>query len=196
MIFEMNVVFVKAAKTKGYLKLRIKDGEREIDLIVSERDHADAGSPIASDNLTRDAFSILSLSDMRYRARVKAYRILEYGDNSELMLVMKLRRAGITREVAEEIARDMVMRGFVNDRRQLARLIINEVGRLRGPKRFIPKLMSKGYSRSDIEIVLDELSSSGEVDIAAAREKLLESAGELSYDEREKLLYKNGFSNG
>ena len=195
MIFEMNVVFVKAAKTKGFLKLRVNDGEKDVDLIVSERDHADAGAPVASDNLTWDAFSILSLSDMRYRARVKAYRILEYGDNSELMLVMKLRRAGITREVAVEIARDMVMRGFVNDKRQLERLIINEVGKLQGPKRFIPKLVSKGYSRGDVEIVLDELLSSGEVDLDAAREKLLESAGELSYDERAKLLYKNGFSN-
>jgi len=192
----MNVIFVKAAKSKGYLKLRISDGEETRDLVVSERDYADAGSPLTSDNLTREALSALLLADMRTRARMKALRILEYGDNSERMLVIKLRRAGISKEIAEETARDMVMRGFVNDRRQLARLILSEVGRLQGPLKFIPKLISKGYSRSDVLIVIDELSESGELDLDAVREQLLSEYPDISYEERRALLYKNGFGNG
>ena len=111
------------------------------------------------------------------------------------MLVIKLRRAGISREIAEETSREMVMRGFVNDRRQLSRLILAEVRRLQGPQKFIPKLISKGYSRSDIEIVLDELSDSGELDLDAAREELLSRYPDVSYEERARLLYKNGFGN-
>ena len=89
----------------------------------------------------------------------------------------------------------MVVRGFVNDRRQLARLILSETKRLQGPLKFIPKLISKGYSKSDIEIVLDELFNSGELDLDAAREELIKRAEGLSYEERAKLLYKNGFGN-
>jgi SOS response regulatory protein OraA/RecX len=196
MIFEMNVVYVKAAKTKGYLRLRVNDGEEDIDLIVSEREYADCGSPIASDNLTRDAFSVLKEADMRHKARHKALRVLEYGDNSERMLVIKLLRSGISRRIAEETAREMVMRGFVDDKRQLARLIASEVKCLHGPIKFIPKLVSKGYSRSDIEIVIDELTESGEIDLDAARALLIERAGDISYEERAKLLYKNGFTTG
>lgn len=192
----MNVVFVKAAKSKGYLRLRVSDGEDNTDLVVSEREYADAGAPCASDNLTREALSALLLADMRYRAKSKALRILEYGDNSEKMLVIKLCRAGIKRTVAEETAREMVMRGFVNDRRQLARLIQYEVKRLRGPLKFIPMLISKGYSRSDIEIVIDELTDSGELDVDAAREELLSRYPDASYEERRAILYKNGFGNG
>lgn len=195
MIFDMKVVFIKAARSKGYLKIRIEDEEERLDLIVSEREYADAGSPLVSDDLTRDTVSFLKLADMRYTARMKALRILEYGDNSEKMLVMKLLRAGISRSVAEEISREMVMRGFINDRRQLERLITNEVKMLRGPMKFIPKLVSKGYSRSDIEIVIDELTESGEIDLDRARRELLSMAVGLSYEERAKLLYKNGFGN-
>lgn len=191
----MNVIYVKAARTKGYLKLRVSDGKENTDLVVSEREYAEAGSPQPSENLTREALSALLLADMRYRASLKALRVLEYGDNSERMLVLKLRRAGISREVAEETAREMVMRGFVNDRRQLARLVLSEAKRLQGPQKFIPKLISKGYSRSDIEVVLDELSESGELDLASVREQLLSRYPDISYEERMRLLYKNGFGN-
>ena len=162
---------------------------------MSEREYADAGSPLVSDDLTRDTVSSLKLADMRYTARMKALRILEYGDNSERMLIIKLNRAGISRAIAEEISREMVMRGFINDRRQLERLILNEVKMLRGPMKFIPKLISKGYSKSDIEIVIDTLTENGEMDIDAARQELLLKAGDLSFEEQAKLLYKNGFGN-
>ncbi len=195
MIFDMKVVLIKAARSKGYLKIRIEDGEESLNLIVSEREYADAGSPLVSDDLTPDTVSVLKIADMRYTARMKALRILEYGDNSEKMLIIKLHRAGISRVIAEEVSREMVMRGFINDRRQLERLIANEVRMLRGPMKFIPKLISKGYSRSDIEIVIDTLTESGEIDIDAARLELLSKAGDLSFEERSKLLYKNGFGN-
>ena len=192
----MKIVFIKSAKTKGYLRLRLGDGEETVDLTVSEREYADAGSPLVSDSVTRDTLSALKLADMRYRAYQKAIRVLEYGDNSKKMLYLKLTRAGISPSVAEETAREMVMRGFINDHRQLERLIANEVRMLRGPMKFIPKLISKGYSRGDIEIAIDELSERGEIDLDAARCELLSKAGELSDEERAKLLYKNGFYSG
>ena len=189
----MKVVFIRAAKAKGYLKVRVSSDTEDTDFVVSDREYADAGAPRANDNLTREAFSALKLADMRYRARLKAMRVLAYGDNSERMLVIKLQRAGISRAVAEETARDMVMRGYINNVRQLERLISYELSRLNGPKRFIPKLMAKGYSRGDIEIALDELSSKGDADVDTAREALLEKYSDSSYDERAQILYKHGF---
>ena len=192
----MKIVFIKSAKTKGYLRLRLSDGEETVDLTVSEREYADAGSPLVSDSVTRDTVSALKLADMRYRAYQKAIRVLEYGDNSKKMLYLKLTRAGISPSVAEQTTREMVMRGFINDHRQLERLIANEVRMLRGPMKFIPKLISKGDSRGDVEIAIDELSERGEIDLDAARRELLSKAGELSEEERAKLLYKNGFYSG
>ena len=190
----MKVVFIRAARTKGYLRLRLADGEENIDLTVSERDYAEAGSPCVADNLTRDALSALKLADMRCRARLKASRVLAYGDNSERMLVIKLVRAGISKEIAEETAQEMVMRGYVNNVRQLERLIVNEVARLSGPRKFIPKLIAKGYSRSDIDIALDELIARGEIDLDSAREALIKKYGDPSCEERCAILYKHGFS--
>ena len=194
MIFDMKIVFIRAARTKGYLTIRLTDGEENIDFTVSERDYADAGSPCVADSLTRDALSALKLADMRYRARLKASRVLAYGDNSERMLVVKLVRAGISKEIAEETAREMVMRGYVNNVRQLERLIVNEVARLSGPRKFIPKLIAKGYSRSDIDIALDELIARGEIDLGSAREALIKKYGAPSCEERCAILYKHGFS--
>ena len=190
----MKVIFVRAAKDKGYLRMRIEDGEEIVNLTVSESDYANAGAPLAYDSLTRDAVLALKLADMRYRARLKAARVLAYGDNSERMLVIKLVRSGISKDVADETAREMVNLGYINNVRQLERLISAEVAKLTGPKKFIPKLISKGYSKNDIEIALDELVARGEVDLDRARGVLLEKFSASSEKERAEILYKHGFS--
>ena len=190
----MKLLFIRSAKAKGYLKLRLADGEDNIDLFVSEREYKEAGAPLVRDEILDDVLQFLKAADMRFRARIKAHRVLEYGDNSERMLIIKLRRAGISQSIAEETAHEMVMRGFVNDLRQLKRLVARELSSLVGPSKFIPKLISKGYSKSDIEIALDELSESGEGDVEAARRALIEKNKDLPENELRALLYKRGFT--
>ena len=192
----MTVIFIKDARSKGFLRIGIEsDGEKH-DFTVSEAEYRAAGSPLVRDDLSQDSFDMLSHADMRYHATVKALNVLSYGDNSEKNLRRKLLFAGFSADVAEEVVRDMVSHGYINTERQLRKLILNEVNlHFYGPMKIIPKLVAKGYSKSDVTRVIDELRDEGEIDFEAAKRRLLESKLSPSADEAEKkkLLYKNGY---
>ena len=187
----LKVAYIRPSNTKGYLRIGISRDAGDLSLTVSEREYSEAGSPLIRDALDEYALSVLLLSDERYRARSKALRVLSYGDNSEGVLMRKLAMAGISRDIAEETVREMVSRGYVNSHRQLEKLITNEVNlKNSGPLKLIPKLISKGYKKSEITEVIEELESSGEIDFDAARERLLRG---VPTEDAKKILYKNGF---
>lgn len=192
----MTVVFIKEAKSKGYLRLLIESDGEKTALTVSEAEYQEAGSPAVRENLTRDSYEILLLADMRYRAKLKALNILSYGDNSERMLMRKLRGAGIKPYVVEEVTQEMVSLGYINSQRQIERLVINEVKLHNyGPLKIIPKLVAKGYDKSEIKDAISSLSERGEIDFEEARERLINSRlpSDASEEEMKKLLYKNGY---
>ena len=194
----MQVIYIRPARSKGYIRVGISDAEGKYDFTISEADYRLGDSPLVGDNLTRDSFLILRHSDELYRARIKAMRVLEYGDNSERMLKMKLLRAGFSSSVTDEVTREMVSLGYVDAKRQLEKLITYEINsKLTGKAKLYPKLMAKGYSRSDIEIVLDELLYRGEVDFELSKKRLIElKLGDGASDEEIRaLLYKNGYYN-
>lgn len=190
----MTVIYIKEAGTKGYLRVGIAEDAEKYSFTVSESEYREAGSPLTRDNLTREAFDILQYADMRYKAKLKAFRILSYGDNSEGMLKRKLLMAGINREIAEETVCECVRLGYINADRQLEKLIASEVNiKNQGMGKIIPKLISKGYRRAEIERVADELVEKGEIDFDAAKERLILKLGEDAADEEiKKTLYKNG----
>ena len=192
----MTVIFIKEARSKGYLRLGIKDDGEKYDFTVSESEYREAGSPLVRDNLTRDAFDILCNADMRYRARIKALNILSYGDNSEKNLKRKLSFKGFSQEVVNEVASEMLSRGYINPDRQIKKLVLNEVNiRHMGPMKIIPKLVAKGYLKSDVTRIISELERDGEIDFEEAKMRLIESKlGEEKDDtEKKKILYKNGY---
>ncbi len=192
----MTVIYIKEAGAKGYLRVGIAQEGEKYSFTVSESEYREAGSPLTRDNLTREAFNILQYADMRYKAKLKALRILSYGDNSEGMLKRKLCMSGIKREIAEEIVCECVRLGYINADRQLEKLIINEVNiRCSGMGKIIPKLISKGYMRSDIERVAGVLAERGEIDFDEAKARLISKLPEDASDEEiKKTLYKNGYA--
>ena len=193
----MTVIYIRAARTRGYLRIGVSDGEKEHSFTVSESEYKAAGSPLSRDNLTRESYNTLFIADMRYNARLRATRILSYGDNSEKRLTEKLVFSGISRDVATEVTHEMVSLGYINSERQLERLVTSEVNiKLNGPRKIIPRLVAKGYSRSDIQNMIDELLRQGIIDFDAAREKLIKSklGDDADSEEIKKLLYKNGYS--
>lgn len=188
----MTVTYIKQSSTKGYLRLGISDGDESLSLTVSEREYAEAGSPLSRDSLNEDTVLALRAADERYRAKAKALRVLSYGDNSEGMLMRKLLCAGIRRSIAHEVVCEMVARGYINSRRQLEKLVTFEVNfKNSGPMKLIPKLVAKGYKKSEVEGVISDLEARGEIDFDAARERLLQGVGD---DEVKKILYKNGYT--
>ena len=79
---------------------------------------------------------------------------------------------------------------------QLARLIEEDANRkLLGPKKIIPRLLSKGFSLVDIRAAFEELCDSGEIDIDRNRELLLDKyLGDMRDAEQvKKLLFKYGY---
>ena len=78
----------------------------------------------------------------------------------------------------------------------LRRLVKNEVAlHHSGPLKIIPKLVAKGYSKSDVTRIISELEYEGEIDFEESKRLLLESKLKFTDDETEKkkLLYKNGY---
>ena len=106
----MKVIYIRPSNVKGYLRIGITDGGDDTSLTVSEREYAKAGSLLSGDVLDDEMLHTLKLSDERYRAKSKALRVLSYGDNSEGMLMRKLRIAGISQSVANEVVCEMVSR--------------------------------------------------------------------------------------
>lgn len=193
----MQVKAVRAGKSQGYLTVVVTDGEERKTFTVSERDYLEAGSPRPGDYLDGDMLAALSHSDEVYRARLHALRILSYADNNERTLVRKLISRGISHSLATEVAHEMVGRGYIDEQRQLERLIITEANRnLIGPHRIKAKLTAKGYRGSDIDGIIEQLCDSGEIDFDRSRRLLIEKklTRGATDDEIKKLLYKNGYS--
>jgi SOS response regulatory protein OraA/RecX len=180
-------------KIKNYLLSLEKEGEE------SARFEAD-GAVLRRDNKlnTGDANSLGESSDKDSTldmARKKALNILSYADNNKKNLLTKLLRAGFSYDVSSRVCEEMVELGYIDERRQLERLVSVEANqRLRGPYRIIPTLVAKGYSKDMICDVVRELTSSGEVDFEKNARSLIEKKlPSGSIEERRKLLYKNGF---
>ena len=193
----MKVKAVRAGKSQGYLTVIIVDGDERCSYTVSERDYLEAGSPRPGDVPDGDTLAALSYSDEVYRARLSALRILSYADNNERTLVRKLVTRGISHSLATEVAHEMVGRGYIDEERQLERLILTEANRnLIGPHRIKAKLSSKGYSGSQIDEIIGRLVSSGEIDFERSRALLIEKklTRGATDEEIKKLLYKNGYS--
>ena len=163
---EMKVIYIRPAKSSGYLSVGIMtDEEEKRAFVVSEEDYAEAGAPMTASELSPSAYTLIAASDERYRARIAALRILSYTDNNERTLIRKLVGKGISYATAEDVAHEMVSRGYINEQKQLMRLVAYEANTaLSGPRKIRAKLSLKGYKTADIECAMDELTSSGEVD--------------------------------
>ena len=193
----MRVVYVRPGRSRGYLTVGLSDGIEKYSFTVSECDYADAGSPRQGDIANSDTVSALKHSDEVYRAHLYALRILSYADNNERTLVRKLISRGICATLATEVAHEMVSRGYINEEEQLERIILSEANRnLSGPRKIRAKLLSKGFSGSDIDDAIDQLCDSVEIDFKHSGELLVAKklTRGATNEEIKKLLYKNGYN--
>ena len=190
-----NIIKIEDA-VQGYICITVSiDGENRR-YIVRISVYEEIGMPHKGDVIDEDALYALTLGDEYYRAKRAALSILSYGDNNEKTLHTKLRTRGISDEVATDVVHEMVSLGYIDEHRQLERLITEEANRkLHGPRKIVPRLLSKGYRSSDIRSVLYSLCDSGEIDLAENKERMLDKHLGDSRDTEEvkKLLYKYGY---
>ena len=187
---------IRESKDKGLLLLGLTEEGESANYTVSVTLYEEIGCPSVGDVLDEDSVSAIKYADTRLRAKKKALSILAYADNNQRTLYSKLIRAGFCRQVASDTVDEMVALGYVNEKRQLERLILNEANvKLRGAGRIIPALVTKGYSSSAVREVLSGLVADGEIDFTKNAHSLIEKKlGDFSDEEEiRKLLYKNGF---
>lgn len=190
-----DLKFVRESKDSSLLSLGIIEGEESARYTVNSVIYAEIGCPESGDMLSDTQMSVIKYADEKHRAMKKALSLLSFADNNERTLRQKLIRAGFGREIAEEVCSEMVRLGYINEQRQLERLILNEANiKLRGPGRIIPALSAKGYSSSDIREVMHRLAESGELDFKKNARLLIDKKlPGADAEEKRKLLYKNGY---
>ena len=173
--------------------LKIRDEDKLLSYTVNKVTYASLGSPVPQYELSDEELSEIVREDEIHRALKRSLSILSYSDVSESALRVKLRRSGFSREAVDEGVRECVMRGYLDEDRQLRRFITREACEgFRGPYFIRKKLMSKGYSASRISSVMSDLTSSGEVDFREIFSQLCDRE-EVKGEDRLALAYKRGF---
>ena len=190
-----KILKITPSKSGESIRLSLLDGERKRSLTVSEAVYRKAGLPLVGEEIDGDALAALERESEHREAELRALRLLEYSDQSELELKRKLRARGFSSESASLAAEKMVALGYINEQRRLRDLIEHEANRnLRGPARISAKLASRGYSPAMIRQVMAELVENGSVDFKKNARLLIEKRGSgLTNEEIKKLLYTNGY---
>ena len=191
----MRISYIREIKDSHLLCLGVEGEGESLRFTVSAAAYASVGRPAVGEELTEHAFAELSYADELYRAEKKALSLLSFADNNERNLCMKLCRAGFSREVARSVCERMVSLGYVDERRQLERLVQRAANEsLLSERRIVEKLCAKGYSRSLVAEVIEELVASGEIDFEENRARLLQGLSpDASDEEAKKLLFKYGY---
>ena len=190
---------IRTRKTQGGKSLLISlsidtaDGYKEY--TISEGTYREIGCPLSDDIIDEEALSRIAFADELLRARRKALGVLSYGDNSEKNLRLKLLRSGARAAIADEVAREMVSLGYVNDKRQIEDLALKYSTSLFGRRKIVAKLLEKGYAREDVNAALTALSKDGRIDFKKNAALLIEKKLTPPYtrEDVKKLLYKNGY---
>ena len=191
-----RLLYIRGTKEKNLLLLGIAEEGETARYTVSEAVYRSIGSPLRGDSITPEALTDIRDFDEGYRARKYTLSLLALADNNERGLAQKLVRRGFPRERATEVACEMVSLGYIDEERQLERLILAEAcGKLSGPSKIIPKLLSKGYQSSLVRATLSSLCERGEIDFKKNAKALLEKLGaaDLPREEKKKILYKHGY---
>ena len=190
-----SISYVKEGDGRVALGL-VSDGER-VRLSVSRELYYSLGSPGRGAVLGGETLERLVRDDTEWRAMKKALSLLSASDKNKLALRRKLYECGFGRAEVEMALEYCVNLGYIDERRQLSILIEREANRsLRGREYIRKKLISKGYSSSDIEEVTDALVENGDIDFVFNFNTLCEKRGAVDAEARRILAYKYGYRRG
>lgn len=130
------------------------------------------------------------------RALKFALSSLSHCDSSKKALYDKLIARGCDREIASDTVDYVVGLGYINEERQIERLALDlHTRRLYGKRKIFLHIVKKGYSPKDVSKIITALMERDEIDFARSRAELLKKyPSELSFDEKRKILLKNGYT--
>ncbi len=173
--------------------VHLKMGEKIQCYRVSEEEYEAAGAPSAGDEVFGEELAVLTRRENAKRAYERALKILAAGDNTRKNLKRKLRERGFGEEESEYAVSRLAEEGYLKEEDMLLRQFAVFRKRMWGPGKFMPSLISKGFSREMIRRVAERAV---EEDIYCAedvRAALLAKNEPKDEAERRALLYKYGF---
>ena len=185
-------MFIKPIPTHKRVQIGVENdcGETTV-LKVRESTYASLGAPARAEELSDAVLESLTREDELLRAYKKAVGWLADSDKSRLELKRKLFALGFSKEVVEVALDKCEQYGYLDEERQLERLVEREANRkLRGRYYIRRKLAAKGYRTSAIDRVTDVLVDKGEIDFKANFERLAEKRGALEETEVMSLKYR------
>lgn len=188
-----TVICVKETRVKGYLSIGVKEDSSVRYFTVSKIEYSSLGSPVRGYEVDADMLDTLFVLDEEFRARKKAFSLLSYTDNSERTLRMKLSRAGFSKSAIDKAVGECLSLGYIDEARQLRRLIPHLAEKPFGPRLVKYTLYKKGYSPDKVAEVMRELIEDGEVDFEREAMRLVEKYSPSTDEERRMLLAKYGF---
>lgn len=155
--------------------------------------YSEAGSPEAGMSLALDELAPLLGEEDARLAYSRAVKILASGDNTRRALLRKLTERGFLREGAEAAVVRLCAEGYIREEELLLRQLGIYAKRLWGPKKFLPNLLEKGFSRSDVERALADAKEMGIYDADTVKRELLAALPTEDPAQRRAWLYKHGF---
>ena len=190
-----TVLFVKPDEKHKRLQIGVSDDEGTVSVLkIKEKTYISLGCPVRDAHISDRALEDMKREDEIYRAFRKSMSLLADVDRSRYELRMKLLHAGYSAEAVEVALSACEKYDYLNEERQLHRLVEREANsKLRGKYYIKRKLMAKGYSSSAIDRVTKELTESGEIDFDANLEILKEKKGIVDEEQALALKYKYGY---
>jgi SOS response regulatory protein OraA/RecX len=191
---QRRVMFVRPAREKGAFVLGLSDPEEKY--TVGHALYMQIGEVRGGDALSSESVAMIKTEDESRRARKAALSLLSYADNSRRRLFEKLRRKGISAEIAERTVSDMIGEGLLSEERQLESAVLSLAEhRLFGPYRILADLSSKGYRGEDIRAAIHAAMEKGDIDFNKNLARLFEKKlGEnATEEEKRKLKFTYGY---
>ena len=189
----MRILYLRQCAEGKRVLIALGDREAEQRYSVSVSLYEELGHPTVGDELDGEAIRAIVLDDEKYRAMKKALSLLGYSDKNQKTLFLRLKSAGFSTEASSDTVRQCVALGYIDEQRQLQRLIMKEASLLRGPRLIASKLAAKGYGASSVRSAMDKLCQNGELDFSSNLSRLYRRLDARSDEERRAVRYKYGF---
>lgn len=157
----LRVTAAEGEKTDGLLTVSVElpdeDGSRQReDILLSAEQYAELG--VHPGGISSEETERLMAAGELCRAIRRGLSLLEYGDMSARTLTAKLTRRGIPREIAEEAARWLANRGFLQEESAALSRAVEGARKGWGLRRIRQDLLAHGYPAPSVEAALGVLS--------------------------------------
>lgn len=152
-----------------------------------------AGAPAEGDVLSGEVLALLTEEEDARLAYGRAVKILAAGDNTRTALIRKLTERGFSRASAERAVDRLCDEGYIKEEEMLLRQLAIYAKRLWGPKKILPTLMQKGFTRDAIRGAMERAKEDGVYDTEAVRAALLAALPSDDENAKRAWLYKHGF---